>query len=289
MHIDILTMPYDSGHRNQRMGSGPLHLVEHGLGALLERTGHAVQVAAIETDDEFPTEISTSFELCGRLAERVQQSVSDGHLPLALAGNCNSATGAVAGLGPESVGLIWFDGHADFNTPETTTSGFLDGMGLAITTGRCWQRLAAKIPGFRPLPDAHVVHVGMRDVSERERRALADSQIKVVDAAQIRQVGLERALLPALAALRTRVQRCYVHLDLDVIDARVAPANEYAREHGLAPAQVGQALALIQERLTIAGAGVASYDPRCDSDDRLQRIAFGLIEQLVNPAQERTV
>jgi arginase len=289
MHIDMLTVPYDSGHRNRRMGSGPLHLVEHGLEQLLQRAGHTVHVAEIAADDEFPAEISTSFELCGLLAERVQQAVADGRWPLALAGNCNSALGSVAGLGPEPIGLIWFDGHADFNTPETTASGFLDGMGLAIATGRCWQRLATKIPGFRPLPDAHVVHVGMRDVSERERRALADSQMAVVDAAQIRQVGVERALRPALAALRARVQRCYVHLDLDAIDARVAPANEYARDHGLAPAQVAQALALIQQHLAVAGAGVASYDPRCDSDHQLQRIAFALIEQLTGAAQQRTV
>ena len=70
--------------------------------------------------------------------------------PLVLAGNCNAAVGVVAGLGPGAA-VLWCDAHADFNTPETTTGGFLDGMGLATVTGRCWTSMAARVPGFVPV------------------------------------------------------------------------------------------------------------------------------------------
>lgn len=84
--------------------------------------------------------------------------------PIILSGNCGSAAlSAVAALNPREIAIIWFDAHADFNTPETSQSGFLDGMGLAILTGRCWRRLAERFHSFRPVPDTHVTQVGVRE------------------------------------------------------------------------------------------------------------------------------
>jgi arginase len=65
-----------------------------------------------------------------------------------LSGNRNSALGALAGLREQNCGMIWFDAHGDFNTPEITESGFFDGMGMAIAAGHCWKKLAATIPGL---------------------------------------------------------------------------------------------------------------------------------------------
>ena len=103
-----------------------------------------------EAQGSFRAEIQTAFELYRQLAERVCAARREGRFPLVLSDNCGSGIGTVAGVGTARLGVIWFDGHGDFNTPETTASGFLDGMGLAVVAGLCWKTLAASVPHFSP-------------------------------------------------------------------------------------------------------------------------------------------
>jgi len=90
------------------------------------------------------------FALHGLLSEAVQEAVAQDHFPLILAGNCSSTVGTVSGLDKEGLGVVWLDAHGDYNTPETTTTGFLDGMALSVLTGMCWERMAEGVPGFEP-------------------------------------------------------------------------------------------------------------------------------------------
>ena len=66
------------------------------------------------------------------------------------------------GAGGGGTDVVWFDAHGEATTPETTTSGFLDGMGISILTGRCWRTMAASIPGFEPLPGKRIALLGAR-------------------------------------------------------------------------------------------------------------------------------
>src|SRR5262249_14904010 len=151
MTFHLLTVPYDSARRGERMGRGPDALLAAGVAEHLRGQGRAVVVERVETADAFPLEVGTTFDLVRRLAAGVRAALAAGHFPLVLAGNCFSALGTLAGLG-EEVGVAWFDCHGDFHTPETTPSGFLDGMALAGAVGLCWTKVAAAVPGFRPVP-----------------------------------------------------------------------------------------------------------------------------------------
>ena len=199
-----------------------------------------------------------------------------------LSGNCNTSLGTITGLDPYELGIIWFDGHSDFNTPETTTSGFLDGMGLAIATGGCWKTMALTIPGFRPVPEANAVLVGSRDIAPAERERLRQSDATLVEAGLVRSRGLRDALGNALDELRARVRRVYVHLDLDVLDPDGAPANEFAPPEGLRPEELEEGIREIQGRFTLAGVGVASYDPEHDNGGQVLRAGVRLMEVLTN-------
>jgi arginase len=128
MDVRCILVPYDSGQREVRMGKGPEKLLE-GLGALPELGTLAVE--RIDMAATFPTEIAGTFTLARLLAERVRHAVASGRFPLVLTGNCFSAVGVLAGLSPARTSVLWFDCHGDFNTSDTTQSGFLDSMGLA--------------------------------------------------------------------------------------------------------------------------------------------------------------
>lgn len=181
MAIYLLQVPYDSGHRARRMGRGPLHLV--GRGRALDRLRGVepddVRLVPVETGAVFPTEIGTAFELHRGVSGAVTGAMRDGALPLVLSGNCNSTVGTVSGMqaaDPDApVGVVWFDGHGDCNTPDTFTGTFLDAMGLSTLTGRCWQALCATVPGFRPVPDENVVLVGAHGADRGALGVLAAS------------------------------------------------------------------------------------------------------------------
>lgn len=284
MRIHTILVPYDSGHRAARMGRGPLHFSEHGARDRLRARGHEVLESVVDVATTFPTEVGTSFELYRGLSERVCGAVTDQAFPLVLAGNCGSSLGTVSGVRAASpnddsaIGVIWLDAHADFNTPEITTSGFLDGTVLAALTGRGWNALTASIPGFRPVPDAHVVLVGARDIDAEEERLLASSRVTRVEAARMRTDGARAALDPALTELARHVSRVYLHIDLDVHDPAEAQANQYAVPGGLAAGTVRDLVRVVGERFSIVAAALTAYDPTYDG--RMLDVGLRLMEEL---------
>ena len=179
--------------------------------------------------------------------------------------------------------MVWFDAHGEFNTPETTTTGFIDGMGLAIAVGRCWKAMAKSVPGFAPVPEENVVMAWVRELDAAEQGRLDGSEVAVVGAHLIEKQGL-RTLAAALDDLSTRVGRIYVHVDLDVLDAeKVGKANEFAVEGGPNAEELEAALGMVRERFAVAAAGIASYDPTFDTGGRVLRAATATASSLTNP------
>jgi len=289
MDIHTILVPYDSGHRGARMGRGPLHFGKHGVSHRLRAGGHQVSEVTIDVPAAFPTEVGTSFAVYRSLSEQVRAVVAGGGFPLVLAGNCGSSLGTVSGVRAASpnddadgsaIGVIWLDAHADFNTPETTTSGFLDGTVLAALTGRGWGALTASIPGFRPVPDGHVVLVGARDLDAEEERLLASSRVMRVEAARMRAAGAHAALGPGLTELARHVSRVYLHIDLDVHDPAEAQANQYAVPGGLAAGTVRELVRVVAGRFSIVAAALTAYDPTFD--DRMLDVGLKLMEELAS-------
>jgi arginase len=287
VEVQIIQVPFDSAHRSLRMGCGPEHFLDEGLVGLLQQRGHAVDVYCVEPDSAFPAEVKTAFELHRLLAKQVKASSAEGKFPLVLSGNCNSSLGTIAGVGSSDLGIIWFDGHGDFNTPETSVSGFLDGMGLATAVGLCWKKLVASIPGFQPIAGARVIHVGLREFSDDEHDLFKQSGVAVIDAKLIRRIGVWNAIEPALDMLRGSVERVYLHFDLDVLDPALAPANEFALPDGLTLEHVLEAVGLIGSHFKVCACGIASYDPAFDQQGKVFQAGLKIIETTLKEASKQ--
>lgn len=241
------SVPYDSGHYALRMGAGTSRLARE-LGIAPEEIAPA---------SPFRREITTSFELYRALAARVAES-SD--FPVVLGGNCGCAIGAAAGLGTDRLAILWFDAHGDYNTPDTSDSGFLDGMCLSVLTGRCFHALAKTIPRFAPVQPSRTIHIGSRDYSPGEREALLADGIRMTP--DFDGIDADRVL---------------VHVDLDVIDPRFGRANPFAVGGGLSPDDVVGVIDAARERFTIAGLVLASYDPSCDPGGTIAAIGARIV------------
>ena len=269
MRVQILAVPYDSGRRDVRMGRGPARLLERGLEAVWTAHGHHVATEWIEVHTADAGDVRTSFDLYAALAARVRAAHADNRFPFVIAGNCGVTIGALAGLSDVRAAVVWFDAHGDFNTPETSTSGFLDGMALAILTGRCWRPLAESIPGFSPVPETRVALVGVRELDAPEADALA--------ASGVHRVGVN---VTALADLFPDATAAWLHVDLDVLDAAEGRANQFATTGGLTVSQLLETITRLATRLSIVGASFTSYDPAADGDGRIGDAALRLAEAL---------
>jgi arginase len=279
VRVELILVPYDSGRRSERMGRGPERLLEAGLAEHLRALGHEVVTHRIETTLAFQTEVAVAFDLARAIAARVRAAAAARSFPLVLAGNCMSALGVVAGVagGREAPGVVWLDAHGDFNTPDTTTSAFVDGMAGAVLTGRCWMTAAASVPGFVPVRDADYLLIGARDLDTAEHELLVRSRVTVLDAAAI------RAGEPLAAALAHRSgSGVYLHVDLDVLDPdRVGTANAFAAPGGLSGDEVRSVIQGVRASRGIAAATVCAYDPAQDAGGRVAVAAFGIIDAIV--------
>jgi arginase len=245
LSVRFIGMPFHSGRRGVGMARGPEVL-------LAGRDG----VHWIGEPDEAAPEAARIFELNRRLAAEV--AAADG-FPVVVSGNCNACVGAIAGSGARAI--AWFDAHADFNTPDTSRSGFIDGMSLAIATGGCWHALAASVPGFRPVPEEDVALHGVRDLDDTERARLERSRIAV------NPTHGPGSAVPV-----------YLHVDLDVLDPSEGRVNEFAAPGGLTTAQLVEAVREIAARSNVAAASVTAYNPDVDSDGRAHEAALRVID-----------
>jgi arginase len=282
MKIQIIQVPYDSGYRDLRQGCGPAHFIDQNLAGVLEADGHQILTSRIDAKSKFTTEIGTAFELNRLLSGEVNAAVGSGLFPLVLAGNCNSCLGTIAGIDPVKLGVVWFDAHGEFNTPETTRSGFLDGMPLAMATGRCWKAILETIPGFIPVEESNVILIGARDLDPEEKRQLQLSRVNVIGSAGINADKLLDQVEAALNKLQDQVSGIYLHIDMDALAINEGAANHFGANGGLKPEFIEAAIAMVRQNFSLKAGTVASFDPTFDSKNRFLEAGIRCIRQMVS-------
>ena len=259
MDVRVILVPYDSGHCRKRMGNGPDRILER-MKPLLKEMGVPFEAEEIRLESAHPAEIGAAFELARKIAERVRYCQASRKFPIVLSGNCNAAVGTVSGCGAEKTGIVWFDAHGEANTPETTRSGFLDGMPISTLLGRAWQTLAKTVPGFASVPGDRIVLFGARHFDWAEPALL--------DEAGVHRVQTVEELTTQLAAVGKLVEQVYLHVDLDVLDPTEATANQWTPAHGITVHTLLNAIAETRKQTQVVALGIASYDPAVDHDGR---------------------
>ena len=207
---------------------GPTTMAEGGIQKILAGMGATVRVEEARLTAEEDTEYGGWKRLgmsLGHFADIVSKNERDGYFTVGLLATCPSMPGLVAGLQrsgptrePIKIGLLWLDAHPDFNTPETTRSGSLGGMPVAVATGRALQvmRLDAKLDP--PMPDRHVVMAGVRLTDPLEQHLLDTSMIEQLTVDDLR--NMTPAVWEQLDRLDRLTDKIYVHIDMDVLDPR---------------------------------------------------------------------
>lgn len=208
--------------------TGPNTMANGGIQGLLVKMGATVRVSESKLTAAQDTEYGPWKRLgwaLGDFARIVAQNERDGYFTVGLYATCPSMPGMVAGLqhsGPDGkpfrVGMLWLDAHPDFNTPETTRSGSMGGMPVAIATGRALKNLRLDATLDPPLRDEDVVMGAIRLTDPLEQDLLDHSKIQQLSVADIR--GMTPAVWAQLDRLDAQVDKLYIHIDMDVLDPR---------------------------------------------------------------------
>ncbi|HEV8449200.1 MAG TPA: arginase family protein [Gemmatimonadaceae bacterium] len=207
---------------------GPNTMASGGIQDSLARRGVAVRIEESKLTATQDTEYGAWKRLgwaLGDYARIVAKNERDGYFTVGLYATCPSMPGMVAGLEhsdpsgrPLRIGMLWLDAHPDFNTPETTRSGSMGGMPVAIATGRALENLRLDATLDPPLRDEDVVMGAIRLTDPLEQGLLDHSKIQQLSVDDIRRIT--PAVWAQLDRLNSQVDKIYVHIDMDVLDPR---------------------------------------------------------------------
>ena len=213
---------------------GPRTMAQGGIQQILSGLGATVRVQEATLTADENTEYGGWKRLgmaLGHFADLVSANEREGYFTVGLLTTCPSMPGLVAGLQhsgptrePIRIGMLWLDAHPDFNTPETTRSGSLGGMPVAVATGRALQRMRLDAHLDPALPDLHVVMGGVRLTDPLEQALLDDSAIEQVSVDDLRRAT--PAVFAQLDRLSRLTDKIYVHIDMDVLDPREVMAHQ---------------------------------------------------------------
>ncbi len=271
MKVTALLVPYNLGELRTATGSGPEAILAAGGLAGLRVSDTRTIVAVGATN-----EIQACIGIDAALALEARQAAAASNVLVVLSGNCHACLGTLAAVGPD-VAIVWFDAHGDLNTPDTTETGFFDGMALATALGWTWSGLTATINGFRPIAEENVLLVGGRDLDRGERDRLDRSRVGHYAPPPLTCDERSTTDFANVLAARRQPRTVYVHIDLDMLDPTVVTANKHAAPGGVSASWLESALRTIRRQKDIAAIGVTSYDPSCHAAAEVATIVNRLL------------
>lgn len=282
----------DLGQNRRGVDMGPSAIRYAGVVERLEEIGHTVtdegdiQIAAAEKTAPTNTNLRNLKEVTDAsttLANKIHDVMENGQFPLILGGDHSIAIGTLAGLGDryENLGVIWYDAHADLNTGDTSPSGNIHGMPLAVSIGLGDEQLV-NIRGFAPkIKPENVVIIGARSIDPGERELIKEKGIKVFTMHDIDKLGMTEVMDKAMWYLKDReVDGVHLSLDLDGIDPIYTPGVGTPVPGGISYRESHLAMEMLYSADIITSAEFVEVNPILDEKNKTADVAVALMGSL---------
>jgi len=296
--VSIIQMPYTGARNVPEISDNPEYLYRHGIADTIRDMGFELAsdltVALTAAQDREYGSWHRMGLANGNLAGMVAENWRTGTLTVGLLGNCTSVIGVLGGLQHsgadgelQDVGLVFIDAHGDFNVPETTLSGMLGGMPVAVSAGMALHNLRRE-SGLDPgIPTEHIVMGAVRDLDPLERALVEDSDIQHLSTEDLaRRPDRVRAQVERLAGLTDVI---YVHIDMDVLDPKEVPGHPLTVPDGPTSIELAGALTEMFAHPKVAAVGVASTPANERDPDGLSlAAAYHLITGALRGVERRT-
>ncbi len=289
--VRLIGAPMDLGAGRRGVDMGPSALRVAGLGSRLRELGFAVEdfgdVRVKHPEQQEPGDSKLKYkgpilDTCTELSIAVEQALDDGCVPAVLGGDHSVAIGSTAGLGlhlrkkNQRMGLIWFDAHGDMNTPETSPTGNIHGMALAIALGLGDPDLTG-IGGFRPKVDpSNAVLVGPRSIDDEERRVIQHAGVQVFTMREIDERGMRAVMEDAMKIAMNGASGLHVSFDMDCIDPSFAPGTGTTVPGGITYREAHLAMEMVADSQTLMALDLMEVNPVLDEHNQTATLAVEL-------------
>jgi arginase len=279
-HVQIIGYPSDLGAGRRGVDMGPSALRIAGITRKLETLGYTVTdegdipVHALEVEVEgssvlkFHAEIARATAI---LAERVESALDANRFPLILGGDHSMGIGSLGGVAAhckregKRMGVVWIDAHADMNTPETTPSGNIHGMPLAVAMGHGDPILKAIGGDFVKVQPENVVIIAARDLDVGEVELIKRLNVSAYTMFDIDKRGIYPIIAEVVEKLRSRVDHLHVSFDLDSVDPLVAPGVGTPVPGGLSFREAHFVMEYLAETQMVGSLDVTEVNPILDT------------------------
>ena len=294
--VEVIGMPLDHGAGRRGVSMGPTAIRLAGLEAALKRAeipshdGGDIEIPIPETrepGDPSQRYLEVIETACSRLCDRVSSTLAAGRFPLVLGGDHSIAIGTISGISahhrekgsttPPKVGLLWFDAHADLNTPDTSPTGNIHGMPLACLLGKGPESLVGIGYQGAKIAPHRVAQIGLRELDPDEKRRILASDISAYTMEDIDRRGLSDVVEEALATVLEDCDHLHVSFDIDVIDPRFAPGTGTARPGGLTYREAHMAMEMVAKTEEVRSFEMVEVNPILDEGNRTAEVAVGII------------
>lgn len=267
MRLHVVTVPYRYDERDNGSGRGPEALIEAGLTGMLEGAGfevmgpHESELLESERVDG-PIAVNVG-RLGAHTAGLVHTARGKGGIALVLSGDDTAMVGVVSGLqrahgAGAAIGIVWLDAHGDFNTPETSYSGILAGMPVAILAGLAGPLWRGAAGLSAPVSTDRILIAGVRELDEREATLLRSTDVQVITSDD---VASGNALAQAIQRLDRSCDMMCLHVDLDLLDPSLVPSSATPSPDGLTIEQAARLIGDVLATGKVAVLSVAGLNP----------------------------
>ncbi len=224
---------------------------------------------------------------CRELMHSVRSTLDSGRFPLVLGGDHSIAIGSIAGVSShfagkrQRIGVIWFDAHGDFNTPETTPSGNIHGMSLATSLGLGDTDLV-NLGGFAPkLTASNTVIIGARDLDEAEKVNIQEAGITVFTMRDLDERGLRDVFEQAIKIASNGTAGVHLSFDLDVVDPKFAPGTGTPVRGGVTYREAHLAMEMLSDHAHVVSMDLVEVNPVLDTENQTALLAVELTQSLM--------
>lgn len=225
---------------------------------------------------------NTILHTCEKLASKVSAAVRDGYRAITLGGDHSISLGSIAGVSLEKeVGVIWIAAHGDMNTDETTITGHIHGMPLALLQGLGDRELVNCGYEGAKIDSKHVVIFGARDIDVKERDIIEETGVKIVYFDEILQKGLDQSLEEVQEYLQ--VDNLHISFDIDSVDPEIAPGVSVPVRSGFTTEQVFQSFKFLFKNYSVSSVDIVEFNPVNDKNNKTLDFVKELTEYVINP------
>ncbi|HEU5305009.1 MAG TPA: arginase [Gemmatimonadales bacterium] len=293
MIIHLLGVPMDLGSGRRGVDMGPSAIRIAGVAERLRELGHKVidegdidikNMEELKVGHEHARYLPEIARASALLARKVERIVERGHFPLVLGGDHSIAIGTVSGIAAvgrrqgKSVGLLWIDAHGDINTPDTSPSGNVHGMPVAVLLGYGAEELT-RVGGAGPkLAPENVALVGIRSLDAGEKARLKETDVQVHTMADIDRQGVHKVMEKALARVTKSTGYLHVSFDLDAVDPTVAPGVGTPVKGGLDYREAHLIMEVIADAGVMTSLELVEVNPILDQGNASAGFAVELVQ-----------